>query len=143
MKNYSGRKMREQIDNLIVALIAIDNFSKDIHYTAHGSSFYAKHLFADKFNFDESIDLLKECCLLGNNERPKASKYYLEQASRLIVEPKENDDKINFKFLLDIIGQTLDLINRMQDLTKADENVIGGIAQDLQQYKGLINLQIE
>lgn len=135
--------MREQIDNLIVFLIAINQFNADIHYTAHGSAFYAKHLFADKFNFDESIDLLKECCLLGHDERPKSSKWYLQQAQGILIEPDESDDKANFEFILTVINKTLDLINGMQDLSKADENVIGGIAQDLQQYKGLINLQIE
>ena len=135
--------MREQIDNLIVCLIAVKEFSADIHYTAHGEAFYAKHLLVDKFDWNEHIDLLKECCLLGHDERPKASKYYLEQATRLIIEPKENDDRINFVFLNGLIERTLEAINNMQDLTKADENVVGGIAQDLQQYKGLINLQIE
>lgn len=135
--------MREQIDNLIVSLIAIDNFSKDIHYTAHGSAFYAKHLFADKFNFDESIDLLKECCLLGKDERPLASVDYLQRAINLLAIPEENNDKKNFETLGDLIIRALQQIQDMQDLTKADENVIGGIAQDLQQYKGLINLQIE
>ena len=135
--------MREQIDNLIVALIAIDNFSRDIHYTAHSDAFYAKHLLVDKFNFSDATDLLIECCLLGHDERPNASQYYLEQASRLIIEPKENDDRINFIFLNGLIERTLEAIDNMTDLTKADENVIGGIAQDLQQYKGLINLQIE
>ena len=135
--------MREQIDNLIVCLIAIKEFSKDIHYTAHGEAFYAKHLLVDKFNFDESIDLLKECCLLGNDERPLASVEYLQRAINLLVIPEENNDKKNFETLGELISRALQLIQNMQDLTKADENVVGGIAQDLQQYKGLINLQIE
>lgn len=135
--------MREQIDNLIVVLIAIDNFSKDIHYTAHGEAFYAKHLLVDKFNFDESIDLLKECCLLGHDERPLASVEYLQRAINLLAIPEENNDKKNFETLNDLINRALQQIADMQNLSKADENVIGGIAQDLQQYRGLINLQIE
>lgn len=135
--------MREQIDNLIVALIVIKEFSKDVHYTSHGEAFYAKHLLVDKFNFDESIDLLKECCLLGKGERPLPAKEYINKASNKLITPNESDDKRNFEALNDMLGITLDLINGMTDLTKADENVIGGIAQDLQQYKGLINLQIE
>lgn len=135
--------MRDQIENLIISLIVIKEFSKDIHYTAHGDAFYAKHLFVDKFDWDEHIDLLKECCLLGNDERPKASKEYLEKAIKLLTAPEEKDDKENFIMLFGFIKQTLEAINNMTNLTKADENVIGGIAQDLQQYKGLINLQIE
>ena len=45
---------REQIDDLIVQLIVVKEFSKDIHYTCHGESFYAKHLLVDKFDFDDS-----------------------------------------------------------------------------------------
>lgn len=135
---------REQIDNLIVLLIAIDSFSKDIHYTAHSEAFYAKHLLVDKFNFDESKDLLIECCLLGNDERPLPSKEYLRRASDITPIPALNNDKANFENLRTIlINDALTTISNMQDLSKADENVIGGIAQDLQQYKGLINLQIE
>ena len=135
--------MREQIDSLIISLIVIKEFSKDIHYTAHGDAFFAKHLLVDKFEFNDDIDLLKECCLLGNNERPKSSKFYLGAAASLLVEAKENDDKFNFNVLLKYLDETLNTINNMKDLTKADENVIGGIAQKLQQYKGLVNLQVE
>ena len=53
------------------------------------------------------------------------------------------DDIENFNLLDSIVLTAMMNINLMQDLSKADENVIGGIAQDLQQYKGLINLQIE
>ena len=135
--------VREQIDNLIVALIVIKEFSKDIHYTCHGDAFYAKHLLVDKFNWDEHIDLLKECCLLGNDERPKASKEYLDLAIQDLEVPEEHNDKHNFETLNKMVYDTLALIENMPKLYKADENVIGGIAQDLQQYKGLINLQIE
>lgn len=134
---------REQIDRLIVQLITIREFGKDIHYTCHGEAFYAKHLLVDKFDWDEHIDMLKECCLLGNDERPKASKEYLRMAQEELLNPEEKDDKENFTILYDLIDGALIGMKYMQDLTKADENVIGGIAQDLQQYKGLINLQIE
>ena len=134
---------REQIDELIVQLIVIKEFSKDIHYTCHGEAFYAKHLLVDKFSWDESIDLLKECVLLGHDERPKTSKEYLNEASTVLMIPDVANDKRNFNILLELINMTLLNINGLQNLSKADENVIGSIAQDLQQYKGLINLQIE
>ena len=135
---------REQIDDLIVQLITIKEFSKDIHYTCHGETFYAKHLLVDKFDWDEHIDLLKECCLLGNDERPKTSKEYLEKAvNELVAIPENSKDRENFEILHDLLQDALYFIESLSDLSKADENVIGGIAQDLQQYKGLINLQIE
>lgn len=134
--------MREQFDNLIVELMTIQNFSKDIHYTCHGDAFYSKHLLVDKFNFDDAIDLIKETCLLGNGDRPLASVEYMQKAVAIIPIPQESDDRENFKTLNALIFKALNLIDSMQDLSKADENVIGGIAQDLQQYKGLINLQV-
>ena len=134
---------REQIDDLIVQLITIREFSKDIHYTCHGEAFYAKHLLVDKFDWDEHIDLLKECCLLGNDERPKTSKEYLELAILDLETPQEHNDKQNFEILNKLVYDGLALIENMPKMYKGDENVIGGIAQDLQQYKGLINLQIE
>lgn len=134
--------MREQFDNLIVYLMVVQNFSKDIHYTCHGDAFYSKHLLVDKFNFDDDIDLLKECCLLGNGDRPLTSVQYMHRAADKLEMPQVNDDKANFVTLNNLLFSALQLIDNMQDLSRADENVIGGIAQKLQQYKGLINLQV-
>lgn len=133
----------EQINQLIVYLLVISNFSKDVHYTAHGDAFYSKHLLVDKFETAEYIDMLKEACLLGKGVRPLPAKNYLKEASYLLAVPEENNDKQNFETLQNYIENTLDFINNMGNLTKADENVIGDIAQDLQQYRGLINLQVE
>ena len=135
--------MKEEIDALIIHLIAVKEFSKDIHYTAHGEAFYAKHLLVDKFDWDGHIDLLKECCLLGRDERPQSAKYYLQGAQKILGEPEIKDDKQNFINLLMRINGALEIINKIDNTSKADDNVLGNIAQDLQQYKGLINLQIE
>lgn len=135
--------MREQINNLIISLIVIKEFSKDIHYTAHGEAFYAKHLLVDKFEWDDYIDLLKECSLLGNDIRPLSAKDYLKKVSDYLLNPREKDDKGNFNILIGMLNSTLNLIDEMQDLSKADENLVGAIAQDLKQYKGLLNLQVE
>lgn len=134
--------MREQIDDLIVNLMIIQEFSKDIHYTCHGEGFFGKHLLVDKFDFSDDIDLLKECCLLGNGDRPLASVQYLHRASEKLEMAQLNDDKANFVILNGLLFDTLQLIDNMRDLSKADENVIGGIAQKLQQYKGLVGLQV-
>jgi hypothetical protein len=96
----------------------------------------------DKFDFSEDLDLLKECCLLGNGERPLASVEYLERAQEILMPPEDNNDLINFKNLNNMLYNALDLIDKIEGLSKADENVIGGIAQKLQQYKGLVNLQV-
>ena len=134
--------IRDQIDEVITFLIAIKEFSKDIHYTCHGDAFYAKHLLVDKFDFNESIDLLKECCLLGNGDRPLSSKEYLEKATTLLIKPNENDDIANFKNLAVLLDKILERIDSIETDNRADSSILDSIAQDLQQYKGLVNLQL-
>lgn len=134
---------RDLIDELIVYLLVLSEFAKDIHYSAHGAAFYSKHLFADLFNFDKARDLIKEGILLGNGFKPLHSKEYLRRAAEKQAEPKDNYDRYNFNILLNLVNSTLELINQLTNLSRADENVIGGIAQDLLIFKGLLRLQIE
>lgn len=132
-----------QFNELIVLLLAIDNFNKDIHYSCYGEAFFSKHLFADKFNFSEYIDLIKEVCLLGNDERPLGSKEYLNRTYAILDRPEEHNDRKNFLFIQNLVIKAITLIESMQGLKKGEENLIGAIAQDLMQYKGLLNLQVE
>lgn len=129
------------MDRLISLLLAIQNFNKDIHYSCAGKNFYSDHLLVDKFSFDY-IDDLKEVCLLGKGIAPKDSKSYLENAIDLIP-VKSLDTNTNFTLLQKLVGDTLVHIETLDGLSKADENLIGAIAQDLQQYYGLLNLRIE
>ena len=75
--------------------------------------------------------------------RPLLSKEYLQKAISILPEPLLNDDKGNFMSMLGIIDNTLDLINKMDNLSKGEENLVGAIAQRLQKVKGLINLSLE
>lgn len=136
---------RASIDSLIIGLMLIDNFNKDIHYHAHGEAFYSKHIFVDKFSFSEEIDKLKEIALLGLSLRPLPSATYLSLAGKTQAQPDEMNDKANFEKLIKLIDEALNLINEKIDTknNKGIENLIGGIAEKLMQYKGLLNLQIE
>lgn len=126
---------RQQIDKLIILLMVINHYAKDLHYNCKGDSFYGNHIFADKLgNFDEQIDLLKEVCLLGHKLEPLKSSIYMSEASKLI--PSEN----NFKKMHELCLKVLTLIEEMENLSKGDENLIGAIAQDVQQNLGLLNI---
>lgn len=127
---------REKIDNLIVHLLAIVNYAKDIHYNCSGPNFYGDHLFADRFIGDiyEYIDQLKEICLLGHNFKPLHSSEYLAQASNII--PAGAD----FKLMRILMVDTLVIIEELRDLSRGDENLVGAIAQDVQNNVGLINI---
>ena len=130
-------------NDLIIKLLVIQNIANDIHYLCHGEAFYAKHIFVDEIKFRKEIDKIKEVCLLGSNTRPLQNKEYLKSAVDLLPELKEKDDKFNFNTLLYEIEKALDFIETMQGLKTGEANLIGGIAEKLQQFKGLLNLQIE
>lgn len=134
----------ESINNLIIRLIAIENFCKDIHYNSKGDSFYSKHLLADRIqeNLSDYLDQIKEVCILGSDEKTLPSGEYLSRATSLIP-VIEKSDKENFKKLENLIIDTLALLEGMEDSTKGEENLYGAIAQDLQQSIGLIYRQVE
>ena len=127
---------REDIDNLIVNLLAISNYAKDIHYNCSGDNFYGNHLFADRIaeNLSDYIDQLKEICLLGHQLKPLSSSVYLVRASKII--PAYS----NFGTMRELLIKTLALIEQIKGISKGDENLIGAIAQDIQNNVGLINI---
>lgn len=127
---------REKIDNLIISLMVISNYAKDIHYNCSGENFYGNHLFADRINdnINEYIDQLKEICLLGHNLKPLHSSEYLRNAASGIPL------KASFSQMSELLLNCLMLIETMHGISKGDENLLGAIAQDLQNNLGLINI---
>ena len=129
---------RKLIDNLIIHLLAISNYAKDIHYNCSGANFYGNHLFADRIqeNLAEYIDQLKEICLLGHNLKPLDSRIYLSEAAQII--PTGAD----FGNIRAIMIDTLKITEQIKDVSKGDENLLGAIAQDIQNNIGLINIML-
>lgn len=130
---------RDKIDSLIVYLLAIVNYAKDIHYNCYGESFYGQHLFADRFTDDmyEYIDQLKEICLLGHSFKPLHSSKYLVMASEIVPDGAEFS---NMRYLMiDCLAH----IESIVGISKGDENLIGAIAQDIQNNVGLINIMLK
>lgn len=127
---------RDDIDNLIIRLTAIENYAKDIHYNCYGDDFYGKHLFADRIgdNLADYIDQLKEVCLLGHGFKTLPSTDYLLGATKVIP------DNISFDVMRTLIVDTLEGIENIKGISKGDENLIGAISQDLQNNLGLINI---
>lgn len=141
----------ENINKLISYLIAIQQYAKDIHYTVHGDAFYGKHIFADRIadaQVDDDvmntyIDKMKEVCVLGHGFHTLPSVDYLQGAIDLIPKVVDKDDKQNFFNMQQLIIDCLTFIDELKGLTRGDENLIGAIAQDLQNNLGLLYLQIE
>jgi DNA-binding ferritin-like protein len=134
----------EEINKLIEYLIAIQNFCRDLHYTVKGESFYSKHLLADRIqeNLNEYLDQIKEIFFLASYKEPLPSGEYLSRATSLIPQIA-NEDKANFVSMQNLLVVTLEHIESLQNLTKGEENLIGAIAQDLQNSLGLVNLQVK
>lgn len=134
----------EQINKLIVLLMTIQNFAKDIHYNCKGESFYSKHILCDRISKDISnyIDSIKELFFLAADEEPLSSKEYLKGASELVPIISSEDDK-SFKALAVLLVNTLQHIEGFKDLTKGEDNLIGAIAENLQVSLGLVNRQIK
>ncbi|MDE5888961.1 MAG: hypothetical protein K2H20_02970 [Bacilli bacterium] len=129
---------RQYFDNLISHLLAIANYAKDIHYNCSGPNFYGDHLFADRFVGDiyEYIDQIKEICLLGHDIKPLHSSEYLAQTSVII--PAGAD----FSSMRTLMVDTLIIIEQIRDISRGDENLIGAIAQDIQNNVGLLNIML-
>lgn len=134
----------EKINKLICYLIVIQNFAKDIHYNCRGEAAYAKHLLADRIQekLSDYIDSIKEVFFLGMTKEPLSSKEYLNLAISLIPEIKE-DDKENFENMAGLLLATMRHMETLSDLTKGEENLIGNIAENIQNSLGLVNLQIK
>lgn len=129
------------MNELIAYLVAIKEFSKDIHYSCIGFEAYSWHLLADRVqeNINDYIDRAKEY-LLGTDEKPLSSKEYLEEALRHI--PAVHNETIeNFKELQELLYKTLNIIEEMK-FDKAGDNLISEIADNLRNSNGIINLVI-
>lgn len=137
----------ENINKLICYLLAIANFAKDIHYSCKGEAFYSKHLLADRIQegLYDFIDSIKEICLLGNDILPSPSGEYLAMTMNLLP-LVETDGKKNFQNMQKLLIDCLVLMQEMlqdKDIPRAEVSLIDGIAQDLQQKLGLVNLQVK
>ena len=134
----------DNINTLIEYLIAIQNFAKDIHYNCKGEAFYSKHLLADRIeeNISGYIDSIKEVFFMASFKEPLASGEYLSRATSLIpqIDPS---DKYNFRSMQNLLTNTLQHIETIENLTKGEENLIGAIAENLQTSLALVNFQIK
>lgn len=140
-------EIMEKINKLIAYLIAIANYAKDIHYSCKGEAAYAKHLLADRIynGLYDFTDQLKEICLLGNDLMPMPSGEYLSRATSLIPELTDSD-KTNFEHIQKLLIDCLVLMQEMlqeKNTPRAEISLVDGIAQDLQQKLGLVNLQVK
>ena len=124
---------------LIEYLTAVREFAKDIHYHAHGESFYGIHLLMDRVadGIYDKIDELKEVCYLGNINEVPQSKEIMKVAVAYIPDIVDSNSD-NIARLEDLIARTLDHIQEIKNGTPARDSLLDAIAQDLQLKRGLL-----
>lgn len=132
----------EKFQLLIAFLMAICNYSKDIHYNSKGSAFYSKHLLADLVldGLDEKIDDIKENVFLGNGVEPLPSGRYLMAASAL-VPPITPDDRLNFLMLKGLVDRVRVLIKGIEAPSRGAGSLLDAIGEHLDKMAGLLYLQ--
>ena len=82
--------------------------------------------------------------MLGRGIRPLQNvEYYKTYILEKALTLDERNDKANFIKLQETIEKALNVIDSLKDLSRGEENLIGNIAEKLQKFKGLLNLQIE
>jgi DNA-binding ferritin-like protein len=128
--------------DILARLTAIQQYAKDIHYTAKGDSFYAVHLLADRVadGLDDFSDSIKETHYLGGGELPPQSKEVLRLAIAYI--PVLTDTKSDLTRLGGLISSTLEALGETMGNGRADASLLDNIAQDLKLKLGLINRQV-
>ena len=128
-----------QINNIIVKIMVIQNFAKDIHYNCKE---YGDHLLSDRVIEDlDIVDDIKENILLGNNASVPVSSLYLEKASKAVPNLDE-DMKENFKILHGLLNDLVKACDSVK-LDRGDSSLLDGLCEAAKKGKGLLWLRIQ
>ena len=135
-------KEMKVFDDIIVMLMAIANYAKDIHYTCAGQAAYSKHLFADLLQDDlyDFIDDLKENAYLGQQKYPESSRVYLLASARMIPSIKV-EDKEKFLLMAELIDETRIMLEQIEAPTRGVGSLLDNICEHLDKCAGLLFLQ--
>lgn len=132
---------QQKIFDIICRIEAIIRFAKEIHYSVKGTSMYGNHLFADKISdsdvSNEFIDLIKEVFYLGRSCEIPPIDEVLEGVLKHLPKISDSESE-NFISLQDLIVALLVEIEILEGLTRGEENLIGAVAQEMQQINGLL-----
>ena len=134
-----------KVYDVLCGVSAISNYAYDIHYSSKGSFFYSDHLFSERLGdvdeFSEIKDDIIETMYLGRGIEAPLSKDISETVADITPEVTE-DTLLNFKYLRQLIVETLVSIEQLDDLTRGEEDLIGTLAHILQRHNGLLFNQL-
>lgn len=138
-------------EKLLSMLYALKLGASDTHYWVKRDSFWGDHKFADYIRngeddddhiLDDYIDAINEVCFLGAKKPTPYSKDIIEAAIKYIP-VKVSEEKLMFHNLGKLIYDILSLIeNIIPEASTGEANLLGNIAQDLQQRYGLIQKRV-
>lgn len=133
--------MKTNLFDILVMLKVIKGTSKDLHYTAQGLMFLTVHELADKIGegLDDYIDDLIEVGWLGAGlEAPTAQSIHEAAARALKAERLTKTELLmRLRFLNQSLLEQLDQCSNGAAAGVA--NLLGGIAQDIQQRTGFLD----
>lgn len=133
--------MKTNLFDVLVMLKVIKGTSKDLHYTAQGTVFLTIHELADKIGdgLDDYIDDLIEVGWLGAGlEAPTAQSIHEAAARALKAERLSQTELLmRLRFLNQSLLEQLDQCSNGAAAGVA--NLLGGIAQDIQQRTGFLD----
>lgn len=121
------------MDKLIVLLMAIEGTSKNVHYEIAD---YSIHLLADRMQEDLNgfVDEIKENCILAKHQKVKNSSYYLQEASKYVV------DDISLLAIRNIVIDTLVHLESLTGISVGDSDLLGRIGTKLQNDLAILNI---
>lgn len=121
------------MDKLIVLLMAIEGTSKNVHYEIAD---YSIHLLADRMQEDLNgfIDEIKENCILAKGQKVKNSSYYLQEASKYVI------DDISLLAIRNIVIDTLVHLESLTGISVGDSDLLGRIGTKLQNDLAILNI---
>ena len=125
---------------LLYKLTALRFYAKTVHYFVKGTSQYGNHLFADAILDDLTRfwDDIQEVCYLGSERLPPYCKDVLNGAVGYIPN-MTNDEEAMFRNLKELIVSILKEIEILvPECSVGEQNLLGNIAERLQQMNGLL-----
>lgn len=127
--------------DIIVKLLAIYHYAKDIHYTAQGESFYAIHTLMDRIcdGIHDQVDDINEVCYLGTNKEAPFSYDILKIVTASI--PEKGPTSYMLGFLDEMLENAIAAISELKEKTYmsgGEASLLDDIQKTLLQKRGLV-----
>ena len=129
------------MNNVLIAIEVIKMIAKSVHYRSSDECFYALHLLADKVDFGDSEDALKESYYLGMKEElPPTEKELAAGAVEHCPDTATLSNKDLIRTLYDVCSQgilSIEEAKREPGLIAGVHAILDSVSQSMLVIKGL------